>query len=107
MPNKKNLNAFRLIRIARDMDVNELASELRVTPAYIYAIEKGTKIPSKRLLSNYCFVLGVSETTMQKLIRDVPDAGTFENALLLVLERLYSEKAEIELGLLLYGRKEN
>lgn len=91
MSNEKNLNAFRLVRISRDFKVKELASELMVTPAYIFAIEKGTKHPSKRLLRDYCSALGISEAAMQKLIHDVPDAGTFENALLLVLQELCSE----------------
>lgn len=45
MMNGKNLNTFRLVRIARDIKVKELASKLMVTPAYIFAIEKGTKHP--------------------------------------------------------------
>lgn len=91
MSNEKNLNAFRLVRIARDIKVKELASELMVTPAYISAIEKGTKHPSKRLLRDYCAALGISEVAMEKLIHVVPDAETFENALLLVLQILCSE----------------
>ena len=91
MPDVKKLNAFRLVRIARDIKVKDLASELMVTPAYIFAIEKGTKHPSKRLLPDYCSALGISEAAMQKLIHDVPDAGTFENALLFVLQVLCSE----------------
>ena len=37
----ENRNIFRLLRIARDRKVKDLADELLVTPAYINAIEKG------------------------------------------------------------------
>ena len=38
---RENRNIFRLLRIARDRKVKDLADELLVTPAYINAIEKG------------------------------------------------------------------
>ena len=45
-----DLNIFRLLRIARDKKVKDLAEDLLVTPAYINAIEKGKIIPSDRLI---------------------------------------------------------
>ena len=57
----KKLNIFRLLRIARDIKVTDLAKILRVTPAYINAIERGERIPSDRLLRDYAQTLKVSE----------------------------------------------
>ncbi len=48
-----NLNIFRLLRIARDKKVKELADDLLVTPAYINAIEKGNRKPSERLIRDF------------------------------------------------------
>lgn len=57
----KNLNIFRMLRIARDVSSREIAEKLRVTPAYISLIESGKKKPSTRLIKDYAEVLGVSE----------------------------------------------
>ena len=40
-----DLNIFRLLRIAREKKVKDIAEDLLVTPAYINAIEKGKRIP--------------------------------------------------------------
>lgn len=50
-----------MLRIARDIKVTDLAKILRVTPAYINAIERGERIPSDRLLRDYAQTLKVSE----------------------------------------------
>ena len=92
MADEKNLNAFRLCRIARGKKINDLAAELIVTRAYIYQIEKGERSPSKRLFRDYCSALDIPEPMMQKLIQELPATGSFEKALLTVLQVICSEE---------------
>ncbi len=86
----KNLNIFRLLRIARDKKVKDLADELLVTPAYINAIEKGDRKPSKRLVRDYAKALAIDEKVIQEF-SDVDNSGTdFEHFLLSLLQKICS-----------------
>ena len=88
---EKDLNVFRLLRIARDLSVKEIAEELRVTPAYINQIENGEKYPSNRLLKHYAEVLGVSEETILTFKPDENKDNTslfFERTLLKLLKKI-------------------
>lgn len=79
-------NVFRLLRIARDKKVKDLAQELSVTPAYINAIENGTRFPSERLLRDYAQALGVSEETILNFKPGDHASRKFENVLLSLLK---------------------
>ena len=82
------LNIFRLLRIARDKKVKDLAQELSVTPAYINAIEHGERFPSDRLLRDYAQALGVStETILSFKPAELPNKK-FENVLLSLLQMI-------------------
>lgn len=80
------LNVFRLLRIARDKKVKDLAQELSVTPAYINAIENGDRFPSDRLLRDYAKALGVSEDTILNFKPNDHANRKFENVLLSLLQ---------------------
>lgn len=80
------MNIFRLLRIARDIKVKDLAQELSITPAYINAIENGDRFPSDRLLRDYAKALGVKEETILNFNPEKQKNGKFENVLLSVLE---------------------
>lgn len=84
MGNKK-LNVYYLLRIARDMTIKELADELQVTTSYISAIEKGKRIPSKRLVRDYARVLNVDEQVL-KTFETSKEPNVFEKSLLKLLE---------------------
>lgn len=83
---KNNLNVFRLLRIARNLKVKDVAEELSITPAYIHAIENGEKFPSGRLLRDYAKVLGVKEDTILNFKPEEQKNPKFENALLYLLQ---------------------
>lgn len=83
---KEDLNIFRLLRIARNMKVKEIAEKLSITPAYVHAIENGKKFPSKRLLRDYAEVLGVKEETILTFKPEKQKNPKFENALLYLLQ---------------------
>ena len=86
----KNLNIFRLLRIARDKKVKELAEELLVTPAYINAIEKGNRQPSERLIRDYAKVLNVDEQLIKMFLEEPISNKSFEHFLLFLLQKICS-----------------
>lgn len=83
-----NLNVFRLLRIARDIKVKDLAEELQVTPAYINAIENGERFPSNRLLRDYAKALNVKEEVILNFEPKDGKVGKFETALLYLLQTI-------------------
>ena len=82
------LNIFRLLRIARDIKVKDLAQELSVTPAYINAIENGERFPSDRLLKDYAQALGVEKDTILNFKLEDQKNKKFENVLLSLLQMI-------------------
>lgn len=85
-----NLNIFRLLRIARDKKVKELAEDLLVTPAYINAIEKGDRKPSERLIRDYAEVLKVDEEIIKTFSENSTSNTSFERFLLSLLQTICS-----------------
>lgn len=79
-------NIFRLLRIARNIKVKDLAAELSVSPAYITAIEKGDRYPSDRLLRDYAIALDVDEEIIRTFNSDAHKNTRFENLLLYLLQ---------------------
>lgn len=82
------LNVFRLLRIARDKKIKDLAQELSITPAYIHEIEKGRRFPSNRLLRDYAQALGVSAEMILNFKVEDHTNQKFENVLLSLLQIL-------------------
>ena len=85
-----NVNIFRLLRIARDKKVKELADSLLVTPEYINAIEKGERKPSERLLRDYAEVLNVNIEIIKKFSKESSQNSSFEQLLLSLLQTICS-----------------
>lgn len=85
MENKEQLNVFRLLRIARDIKVKDLACKLEVTPAYINSIEKGERYPSNRLLKDYAEALDVDIEVIKEFRPDGTGENVFEKTLLNLL----------------------
>lgn len=88
---EETINVFRLLRIARDIKVKDLAEKLCVTPAYINAIEKGQRMPSDRVIRDYAEALGVEEQIIRNFSVDYKDSS-FEKTMLKVLKILCGEK---------------
>jgi len=79
-------NIFRLVRIARNVRVKDLAEHLRVTPAYINAIEKGTSTPSCRLVRDYAEALNVDESIFYRYGEEFDNCTRFEEMMLKLLK---------------------
>ena len=91
MMKKKDNNIFYLLRIARNKTVKELAQVLRVTPAYINAIENGTRIPSTRLIKDYAEVLEVDEKIILEFSEKDCKNTKFEEIMLLLLKKMLNK----------------
>ena len=81
-----DLNIFRLLRIARDKKVKDLAEDLLVN-----AIEKGKRIPSDRLIRDYAQVLDVDEKIIKKFSGIEKENTCFEKFLLELLKMICKE----------------
>ncbi len=84
----KNLNIYRLLRIARDKKVKDLANDLLVTPAYINAIEKGDRTPSERLIRDYAEALNIDAEIIKNFSQESDSNTNFEHLLLSLLQTI-------------------
>lgn len=81
-------NVYRLLRIARDLRVKDVADSMGVTPAYISAIEAGKREPSTKLIPAYAKALQVDENTLFYFRDPMNQPGKFEHFLQAVLHRI-------------------
>ena len=56
---------LRLLRIANDYSIKELAEQLDVSAPYISRIESGEKQPSEQLLNKYADILHIKVKTIK------------------------------------------
>jgi len=84
----KSKNIFRLLRIARDVTVKDLADRLQIAPAYINAIEKDVQVPSKRLIRDYALALDVDERIIHSALQAGDGGKRFERLMLSLLQTL-------------------
>lgn len=84
-------NVYRLLRIARDMRVKDVAEAVGVTRAYISAIEAGEREPSLDKALAYAKALRVDENTFFSLRELCKGPGEYETRLLAVLEKIVAQ----------------
>ncbi len=58
---------LRLLRVAYDLSISDLADKINVSKSYIAEIEKGIKNPSEKIIQNYSIGLNIPESTLQYL----------------------------------------
>lgn len=86
--NQSDINVYRLLRIARDLKVKDVAEHLKVSTSYISAIEAGKREPSTKLIADYAEVLGVDANTLLFFRESKNHPSKFENFLLLLLQKI-------------------
>lgn len=86
LESSEEMNIFRLVRIARNLKVKDIAAELSVSTAYINAIENGERYPSDRLLRDYAIALGVEEDVIRTFRPEKQRSRKFEHVLLSLLK---------------------
>ena len=85
---KQENNVYRLLRIARDMKVRDIAEAVGVTPAYINAIESGKREPSLDKIPAYAKALRVDENTLFYFRKPENQYTTFEKFLRAILDKI-------------------
>lgn len=88
---KSKNNVYRLLRIARDMKMKDLARQVDVTPAYISAIEAGKREPSRDKITAYAKALRVDENTIFHFREVGNDLGGFETFMLAILKAIVEQ----------------
>lgn len=81
-------NVYRLLRIARDLKIKDVAKEVGVTPAYISAIEAGKREPALDKIPSYARALQVDENTLFYFRDACNKPGKFESFLLAILKKI-------------------
>ncbi len=85
---KKNCNVFRLLRIAHDMTVPELAEKSGVAASFIRSIEAETKQPSLDTVAKIGKVYHLKASTIVSFIEDSHECEGFQKGLLKMLEQI-------------------
>lgn len=81
-------NVYRLLRIARDLKIKDVAEAVGVTPAYISAIEAGKREPALDKIPAYAKALQVDENTLFYFRDTCSRPGKFESFLLAILKKI-------------------
>lgn len=82
-------NVYKLLRIANNKSVSELAGEIGVSASYISEVEKGKRLPSNALRKKYSEVLGVKESTILYFDEESREKNLgFQELLLLILKKV-------------------
>lgn len=84
---KKGLgNVLKLLRIAKEMSIKDLATQMSVSSTYISEVESNNKKPSLDMLTKYSEALGVNKSTIMYFDEEGEKMGY--NYQLLLLEIL-------------------
>lgn len=89
-------NVYRLLRIARDLKIKDVAKEVGVTPAYINAIEAGKREPALDKIPSYARALQVDENTLFYFRDTCNKPGKFESFLLAILKKIVELDGECD-----------
>lgn len=82
-------NVYKLLRIANNKSVSELAGEIGVSPSYISEVENGKRLPSNALRKKYSETLGVKESTILYFDEESKEKNLgFQELLLLILKKV-------------------
>lgn len=87
---KKGLGTvLKLLRIANDLSIKEMAQKLEVSSAYISEVEANNKKPSLDLISKYSEVLNVNKSTIMYFDEEGSKYEySYQKLLLAILEKI-------------------
>lgn len=93
--NKKGLgNVLRLLRIANDLTIKELAEKMDVSSTYISEIEANNKKPSLEIITKYSNVLNVNRSSIMFFDEEGEKNGyNYQKLLLDILQRIVEKKS--------------
>lgn len=85
--NRKNNNVYKMLRIAMDLSVDELAEQLDISRSYIFAIENKGIEPSEKIIKLYSNFFGINKDTLIDLQKN-RDSKTFPRLMLDILNEI-------------------
>ena len=91
---KSESNIFRLLRLARNLTVKDLAERLELTTAYVHAIENGSRYPASRTIRDYSVVFDVPRELIETFNEDKAKQNGFEKTMLWLLRVICSNDYE-------------
>ena len=90
---KKGLgNVLKLLRIAKEMSIKDLATQMSVSSTYISEVESNNKKPSLDMLTKYSETLGVNKSTIMYFDEEGEKMGYNYQLLLLEILKKITEK---------------
>lgn len=82
-------NVLKLLRIAKEMSIKELANQMSVSSTYISEVEANNKKPSLDMLTKYSEALGVNKSTIMYFDEEGEKSGyNYQQLLLTILKEI-------------------
>lgn len=82
-------NVLKLLRIARNLSIKDLASELGVSASYVGEVEANNKKPNLDMLSKYSKALNISRSSIMYFDEKGEDNGyDHEQLLYIILQKI-------------------
>lgn len=86
-------SVLKLLRIANNMTVKDLADKMEVSSTYITEVEANNKNPSLNTLTKYSEALGVSKSTILYFDEEGEESGyNYQKLLLKILQTITENK---------------
>ena len=87
---KKGLgNVLKLLRIAKELSIKDLATKMSVSSTYISEVEANNKNPSLDMLTKYSEALGVNKSTIMYFDEEGEKIGyNYQHLLLEILKEI-------------------
>lgn len=82
-------NVLKLLRIAKEMSIKDLATQMSVSSTYISEVEANNKKPSLDMLTKYSEALDVSKSTIMYFDEEGEKSGyNYQQLLLAILKEI-------------------
>lgn len=82
---------FRLLRIAKDLKIRELAEKMGISPSYISEVESGKKKPSLEMIEKYSTALDIPKSVIFYFVeQNVTKKYHYQELLLQILQKICS-----------------
>ena len=89
-----NMNVFQMLRVVRNLSVEDVAKKLSVSTDYVYSVERGEVFPPDNMLTDYANILDVKKHVLTTFDPEDKNNKAFKNVILHLLWAFVSIKDE-------------
>lgn len=89
-----NMNVFQMLRVVRNLSVEDVAKKLSVSTDYVYSVERGEVFPSDNMLTDYANILDVRKYVLTTFNPEDKDNKVFKNVMLHLLRAIVNIEDE-------------